>query len=202
MLSKQEMQDIVNKYARCMQEIKNRTDAIRAIWNQKCTTLYPITNTEFMALQLRKILELIALANLVTNKERYETIRASFATDWNANGILKTIKNFNPNYFPEGIIRIPSETPEVQCHWDYKKSNVLTEELFKNAFDEVSCFLHAKNPFNEKEEDLSIINSKILFYMDLIINLLSEHTVTLCNKDKVNCTMEAYEPTQPLIKKV
>ena len=92
MSEKQEIQTTVNLYATCMEEVKKRTEAIKMIYNKKYSTPFPITNTEFMALQLRKILELIALGNLVANREQYETVRASFRTDWNAKAIIKTIK--------------------------------------------------------------------------------------------------------------
>lgn len=202
MPEEQEMQTTVNLYATCMEEVKKRTEAIKMIYDKKYSTPFPITNTEFMALQLRKILELIALGNLVANRKQYETVRKSFQTDWNAKPIIKTIKKINPNYFPVGVRRKPSKYPKAVCEWENKAENILTEELFEKAYDEMSCVLHSKNPFSNKEENLNEINLKILLYMNLIINLLSEHTIKLCNGDILNCTMEAYAPENPQIKKV
>jgi len=202
MPEEQDMQTIVNLYATCMEEVKKRTEAIRMVHDKKYSTPFSITNTEFMALQLRKILELIALGNLVANREQYETVRASFQTDWNAKAIIKTIKKINTNYFPIGVIRKPSKYPKVVCEWENKTENILTEELFEKAYDEMSCLLHSKNPFSNKEENLNEINLKILLYMNLIINLLNEHTIKLCNGDILNCTMEAYTPQKPETKKV
>ena len=189
MLSKQEIQDIVNKYASCMQEIKNRTEAITSIYKKRCSTLYSITNTEFVALQFRKIFELIALANLVANKDEYEKVRACFQTDWNGKGIIKTLRKINPNYFPEGVIRKDSKDPKCKCEWQAKKEGVLTEVLYENAYDRTSCILHAKNPFNTDNESIDTLNRELLCYINLIVNLLNEHTVTLCNDDKINCLM-------------
>ena len=202
MPEEQEMQIIVNLYATCMEEVKKRTEAIKMIYDKKYSTPFPITNTEFMALQLRKILELIALGNLVANREQNEKVRAIFQTDWNAKAIIKTIKKINPKYFPIGIRRKPSAISKIKCEWENKIENILTEELFEKAYNEISCLLHSKNPFSNKEEDLREMNLKILLYMKLIINLLTEHNIKLCNGDILNCTMEAYSPENPYVKKV
>ena len=43
-------------YARCMEEIKRRQIAIDEILYERKTTSFKYTNTEFVALQFRKIL--------------------------------------------------------------------------------------------------------------------------------------------------
>ena len=131
MPKEQEIQTTVNLYATCMEEIKKRTEAIRMIYDKKYSTPFPITNIEFMALQLRKILELIALGNLVANRKQYETVRKSFRTDWNAKPIIKTIKQINPNYFPVGVRRKPSKYPKVVCEWENKAENTKNTKVMK-----------------------------------------------------------------------
>lgn len=59
------------RYLRNMQIIKWRIRAIKDIRTRKCHTTYPATNIEFCALQIRKILELIALSSLISDLDVY-----------------------------------------------------------------------------------------------------------------------------------
>ena len=62
----------LNLYLQEMWYVKRRMEAIRTIALKERTTLFPITNIEFMTLQIRKIIEHIAMGNLIANKELYE----------------------------------------------------------------------------------------------------------------------------------
>jgi hypothetical protein len=53
-------------YVRCMEEVKRRLHAIDEILVGSKTTSYKYTNVEFVALQFRKIFELIILATLAS----------------------------------------------------------------------------------------------------------------------------------------
>ena len=52
-----------------MYGVKNRTHAVLEMIKGHTNTLYPITNIEFMCLQIRKVLELISMGSLVVNRE-------------------------------------------------------------------------------------------------------------------------------------
>ena len=192
--------DILNKYARCMEEIKRRKQAIISIIARTSTTLYPITNIEFCALQLRKILELIVLANLVANRDEYSKVRNSFEKDWNISGIIKTLKDkVNNKFYPEPIIRVnqkyDSDGRCYTCEWKHKTDNFLTQEKLQEIYNYTSTFIHSKNPFNtEKEEDLKKIEGLFITTCNLITGLLNEHNCYLCNGNLINCTMSAIDP--------
>ena len=190
----EEMAEIVNKYAICMQEVKLRTEAVCSILKKQTTTLYPYTNAEFLCLQIRKILELIVMANLVANKNEYQKIREKFATDWNAKRIIETIKKVNENYFPKPIYRKSPSIKKAQCEWVEKTTDILNENLYIDIYNKVSNLLHSQNPFNDNKINIDEINKDCLNYINLIINTLNEHNTELCNKNIVNCTMNAIEP--------
>ena len=124
MIDESYMTEELSLYAGCMEEIKRRQKAISSIRNKKQSTLFSITNVEFVALQLRKILELIALANLVANVEEYRRIRQSYATDWNAKRIIEQIKRINPDYYPQPITRM--QKGEGQYEWIHPCDGFLT----------------------------------------------------------------------------
>jgi hypothetical protein len=60
----------IERYCKCVEEIKNRVEAVHAILQKRSTTICQATNIEFMCLQIRQILELIALGSLVTDEKR------------------------------------------------------------------------------------------------------------------------------------
>ena len=75
-------------YLRNMQLIKWRLRAISDIREGKTKTTYKITNTEFCVLQIRKILELIALSALVSDVDLYREKLGNIDRMWNAKLIL------------------------------------------------------------------------------------------------------------------
>jgi hypothetical protein len=65
-------------YSRCMEEIKRRQLAIDDILHDRKSTSFRYTNVEFVALQFRKIFELVILATLASHKQFFEGLRASW----------------------------------------------------------------------------------------------------------------------------
>ncbi|HIS89968.1 TPA: hypothetical protein IAA87_11190 [Candidatus Avigastranaerophilus faecigallinarum] len=189
-----EMSEIVNKYTSCMQEIKLRINAIHSIIKRQTTTLYPYTNLEFICLQIRKILELIAMANLVANKDEYQKIREKFSIDWNAKRIIETIEKVNKNFFPTAIYREQLDNEKIKYHWHKKVSNILTKDIYIKIYDEISNILHAQNPFKIDRINLDNLQQEALEYVNLIVNTLNEHNTYLCNGNIVNCNMNAFDP--------
>ena len=73
-----------SRYLQCMQEVRERLKLIELVTERKLTTGREFSDVEFVFLQLRKILELIAFASLTANKEKYSAVHAKFATHWKA----------------------------------------------------------------------------------------------------------------------
>ena len=83
-------------YVDCMEEIGKRQETITDIVSRKYGVKYVITTVDTVALQLRKVLEIIALASLVANREEYSKVGRSFRTDWNAKAILQMLEEVKP----------------------------------------------------------------------------------------------------------
>ena len=58
----------INLYCDVMEEIKRRTTVVQSFLAGQSKTIYRVTTIESMCLQMRKVLELIALGSLVVNK--------------------------------------------------------------------------------------------------------------------------------------
>ena len=181
----------LGKYAICMEEVKKRNEAIGEIISGIKTTSFPITNLEFVSLNIRKCLELISLANLVAHKEKYKEVREKYFLDWRAKSILKEIEKINPDFYPEPLIRVKSRIPTANYEWKKRESGYLSKDEFSEAYDFASDFLHAENPFNRKNVDIFQAMEKFKKYNTKIIRLLNEHIIKLSNGVVLNCLMSA-----------
>ena len=169
-------------YANCMEEIKRRTDAMYAILRGTSTTLYPITNIEFICLQIRKILELIALASLASHKEEFARQHQKFAEMWRAKKIIEDIEKLNPGFYPVPTEQVLDEkTGKVRMVRPITKP-FLTKSDFVEVYQKCSAILHAGNPYGPPQ-NLPDIEAGIPVWLEKIRNLLNHHHVRLYNSN-------------------
>lgn len=172
---------ILNKYCLCMNEIKFRIDSIRSFIVDHKTTGYKYTDTEYICLQFRKILELIALANLVSNSEEYTKQYSNFINHYHAIHILRDIEKINPLFYPVPIRQVLNKQLEkkgIKGRIEEIKEGYLTIDEFSLIYDECSDFMHAENPFAVKK-NLDNIRCKFPIWLDKILILLNHHKVQL-----------------------
>lgn len=170
--------DILNRYAGCMEQIKLRMNSILSIINKKVSTGYKYTDTEFVCLQFRKILELIALANLVSNKEQYAIMNKNFANHYHAKHILRDIEKINPNFYPIPTKQIVDEKTKKVKETINIEEGYLTKDEFVEIYDECSQLMHAENPFAEPK-NLELLRSKFHSWYNKILILLNHHQLQL-----------------------
>lgn len=185
----QEYTEILTKYRHCMAEVKHRTEAIRLFISKQRTTGYPYTDVEFVCLQFRKILELIALANLVSNRHEYAKKYKNFVNHYHAKHILRDIEKINPNFYPRPGKQVvtPGKITEVIPI----KDGYLTKDEFVAMYDECSELAHAENPFMTPK-DIEDLRSKFPLWLSKIITLLNHHQVQLLDRKKqIWCLMHA-----------
>lgn len=175
-----------------MWECRYRIFAIEDFVEGNSRTLYPQTTIEFGALQLRKLLELIAFASLVSYRDAYAAIRSDIAKDWHAERILKKISNINVNFYPVPVRGHSSND------WIKIRGGFLTRTQFASLYDHCSSMLHVKNPF-AKGRDVFSFNEKVPEYISRIKELLVEHMIQLAKSDEsfyVKVPMNEHEPIQ------
>jgi hypothetical protein len=81
----------MDKYCNCMEEIKRRVEVVNTILQKRYTTPFQATNIELICLQIRSILELIALGSLVTDEDEYKKQSRRLAKSLTENKIHKFI---------------------------------------------------------------------------------------------------------------
>lgn len=163
-----------------MEEIKNRTAAVWAIIDKTHTTPFRATNIEFACLQIRKILELIALASLSAKKEEYAKQHANFFKHWKAKSILEAVGKVNPNFYPIPSEQVGDQNRKVR-QVRIITEGFLTKDDFATVYDTCSQTLHASNPYN-KPNDYAFLEKEIPRWMQKIKTLLNHHIVHLINK--------------------
>lgn len=150
-----------------------------------CTYLQ--TTIESEALQLRKLLELIAFASLVSYQDAYRAVRNDIAKDWHAARMLKRIEGINPDFYP---------TP-VRGHdgkrWLKLNGGYLTRHQFSQLYDKCGAMLHIKNPFSKGKSSFAFHN-QVPKCLQRIEQLLSEHYVRLA---KTNELVHVTAPMDP-----
>jgi hypothetical protein len=176
------MNDDAIKYCNCMEEIKKRIHAITTILNKKYTTTYLATNIEFSCLQIRKILELIALASIAANKTEYAEQYQKFSSHWNAKRILEDIEKINPQFYPVPGKQIIDQNTGKVLKIELIESGFLTKEEFPYVYDKCSEVIHSSNPYGASV-NLDEFDSLIPEWNEKIIKLLNHHQIQLIDSD-------------------
>lgn len=185
--------DLQKLYLRNMQIIKWRLKAVLDIRTGKTKTTYKMTNIEFCVLQIRKILELIALSALISDRDIYETHLKKIGSMWNARLILSDIERIHPNFYPDPILIDPND----KFKWIDITEDFLTKEKFIRIYERCGKFLH-ENPLkmtnNDIDNEYSLVWKEIGVWGQLISNLLNTHIIRLYNqKDLFYIAMNAEE---------
>jgi hypothetical protein len=165
-------------YANCMEEIKRRTDVVYAILHGQLSTIYPITNIEFVCLQIRKILELIALASLASHKEEFAKQYQKFAQMWQAKRILEDLAKLNPKFYPVPTEQVLNQKTGEVLEVRAITKPYLTKADFADVYQQCSSILHAANPYGPPKQ-LPAVAAAIPLWIEKIINLLNHHHVQL-----------------------
>jgi len=177
-------QEIIDLYVVEMEQIKKRTEIVNGLLKGKINNIYALTTLESAVLQTRMILESIAMATLVVNKEQYSKVRSTFESDWRANRILQQIKEINPKFYPIPIVEFLSEDPKFKRKWENKKSGFLSEDQFEEVYNTLGSWLHSQNPFGTKR-DIRQMESFVSKTITEIMELLNSHLISLPFEDDI-----------------
>lgn len=168
------------KYCDLMEEIKRRTSVIDFFLSGAGHALFEPTTLESIGLQVRKILELIAMASLVANKRAYSKVYSDFAKSWNAEYLLKDLARVNPDFYPKPLVEQPSKDPRVKNHPVAREGDYLTKEEFIKVYKKCGAIMHASNPLGRKLS-YEYYKKKIPEWRQKIVNLLNNHQIRLVN---------------------
>ena len=180
--------ELLKIYLKNMWIVKHRIRAVLSIYcsteDRRTSTLFPQTNIEFSLLQIRKILELIALSSLVSNMDLYKSKLESIEHMWNARLIFRDIERINPDFYPSAIIIDPGD----KSKWYDRTDNILSKDEFIKIYDKIGKAMHEDSPllsFKETELYYKEMENNILGWIKKIQNLLWAHLIKLEDKDTI-----------------
>jgi len=167
----------IDRYCGVMEEVKRRTTVIQKFLLGKVNTVYKATTIESACLQIRKILELIALGSLVLNRKEFERINSKFSKCWNARLILQDIERLNPEFYPRPIQDVNGNLVAIE-------SGFLTQRKFTKVYEKCGSILHAENPFGSKV-DYGYYEKSIPSWLMQIMRLLNNHIIHLLDDPNI-----------------
>jgi hypothetical protein len=167
------------KYLLCMSDVRDRTDVCQHLLATGQELMTDNLRSEFVALQLRRILEQIAIASFVANKLSYEKANQKLGAHVPIRNVVKNLSDLNPDFFPKPYKMKLDASGENSHHADYLPlaADPLTEKELLRAHDRCNKSLHSRNPFHSEINP----NDQLKYFSEILrksILLLSEHLVS------------------------
>lgn len=175
--------DIV-KYCDLMEEVKRRVAVIDAFISGSTHAVYAPTTSESICLQLRKILELIAMASLVANKYEFSKVYTEFAKYWNAQLLLRDLERISPDFYPKPIIEHPSRQPNIKSEWQDRTLDFLDKASFVRVYKKCGAIMHAGNPHGSRV-DYGYYQKSISRWRTKVVNLLNSHHIRMAGDPNI-----------------
>ncbi|QBB72011.1 hypothetical protein ELE36_17480 [Pseudolysobacter antarcticus] len=176
-------------YVRAMEQIKRRVDTINACSDGRVRLSGP-PRVECAALQLRMVLELIALASLAANKELFQKQSIRFEKRWHPGEIIKDLEKLNPRFYPIPFRSSEPDDSGVRSHLPFDR--FLSKDKLVEVHGRCGNVLHARNPFG-KPIDYEKFLLDVLAWTNDVTSLLNTHEIWLLGDDHfhvVNMTEE------------
>jgi hypothetical protein len=171
-------------YCQLMTEVKGRMSVLESVINKKIDLTSDLARFEFSALLLRKSLEQIALASLISNRVEFCKAYTHFESAWNARLILQDIERVNPQFYPRPVEEVGTPEPGKPRHMRGVSEGFLTREEFVKVYDKCAALLHAPNPYGSAP-DLAYFDTNIPLWRTRIFRLLDRHMFVLAGSNAV-----------------
>lgn len=189
------MQPDVERYIRVMSEIKWRTEIVSKIErndrynrDKENPSLYTYESLiphpvkiETVALQIRRIIESLALASLVANEPLYKEEAERIKKFWKMQPIFKYIEERNPDFYPKPIEQFQGRYERnIESKIKFVEEGFMTRDMCVDVYKECSKILHPQNPFAEDENsDYEQFYSQVPDWINQIVQLLNCHVFRL-----------------------
>ncbi len=186
------IEGMAQRYMAQMREIKGRVAVLREMtaspaFDMDLAGIRQIVQLEGIALQLRKVLELLVFSSLVANQNRLRemTRDGSLVNFHYAKKLLAQLEILHPEFFP-----LAGDVTErgPRTHISIGHLDAFTKDDFIELYDLCSDRLHVWNPFRAQEAVIDW-GRPITEWVDRIENLLRFHVVCMWGGDRLLCTM-------------
>lgn len=174
-------QENLEGYCQLMLEIRHRASAVAALEYPSREVIPDFIRVELLVMQIRKILEIIALSSMVANEKDYLETYDKIEKHYHAKKILRFVKKLNPDFYPKPVSH--TKTGDSTHHLEWKNEqdgSYLTIKEFEKLYDRCGALMHAHNPYSAPK-DYAEYESSIRKWMTKIEGLLHAHVIKLVN---------------------
>lgn len=196
-MNKQELSSVIGGYRSEMYDIKKRLSLAYDLYNGKRTLGSGDMDYEVIALNFRKIAEILIFANMTGHHNVYSALHPNYEKDWNIGKIINKIKAINAMYYPNAVKQILGRDGKPTGMEDMPDGSWMTEEELCSMWGKCSDLVHARNPFalDFDHSDYRELFNEWGFKLN---NLLSQHMVLLADKQHVvKCIMSPFGKDVP-----
>ncbi len=170
-------------YCRCMEDIKLRVGLIRSMLRGELNPGREDFLAEFICIQVRKVLELIAFGSLTANKEAYAQVHSDFASHWNAKWLLAKLEKIHPQFYPRPISISERDEKGGRTLSDLSGGFLTRDELVM-LYDRCSEVIHSRNPFRTEPAVINFEKS-LEQWVEQIQVLLNVHIMQLAGSEVI-----------------
>ena len=195
----------IRKYCILLEEIKLRINSVMEIIDERKNKEQNLNmeemiqfhmKTEFICLQIRKILEFIIFGTMVANQEVYKKTYSDFKNHWNVRKIMRKIEIINKNYYPIAMSFGDSKLNDDGINYTHElnvlNTEFLTKEEFIKLYDKCSEIIHSPNPFQNNH--LINFEKTLEDWMYKIVSLIYIHQIKLVNSKHTWLITLTYPP--------
>ena len=135
------------------------------------------TRVRAVAVQTRRMLENVAFAALVSNKDALDKSSEEMKNLWNPREIFRDIEKVHPDFFPKPV-RVRDLSKGKDRPFTVRTEGVLNRERLLQIYRELNPLAHSWNPLDEPV-DYDYFMEKIPAWLGEIINTMETHQVML-----------------------
>lgn len=181
-LTQEEIKGTISRYCDIMESVKHRLELVSKIVDGYRIFESEYHTYEFVAVQLRKVLESVAFASLCANRKRYAENYSGFRTEWSARRILTNIERMHPNFYPVPLQPFTTN-PDGSKHFPVVDDGFMRRDEFEELYDTCSAVIHTTNPFS----DTTSIDFRLSVqeWVNRIRSLLNIHRLQLAGTETI-----------------
>ncbi len=175
-------------YLEQLEEVKARLAFIAAYSNEQKDRFL----IESHALQIRKLIELMAFSLMAIHRNKYEEYRGNvgkdYKNDWNGRDIITSILSLNPDMFFRASAKSASlqedGTKQVQLR---PETDCYTLKRLAKLYDRCGGILHVENPWKSSSK-IEQFHNELPSIIKKLTNTLQDHIVLVNHWDQEEST--------------
>ena len=170
-------------YCNSMEDVKRRLTIVLSVVERVVSLGHQDFDAELVCVQLRKVLELIALASLSANKDKYSEVYKNFESHWHAERIIEALNKIHPEFYPKPV-ESASKDEIGNKQLTQLMEGFLSKDEFIMLYKKCSEVLHSRNPF--RSDSLVIdFGYSIRDWVSRIQKLLKLHYISPAGSDDI-----------------